>query len=85
MPHRKPKKPKALQVKPVKPQDAVDASLWKKEIWVNTAEVMKLLNLSRSSVHRLRIKGELPSSKLGGTVMYPKSFISRLLFVRMQK
>ena len=57
----------------------IDAAMAKDEVWLTTEDVMKHLNMSRSSVYRLRVSNKLPAYRLGRTIMYPKSFINTFL------
>ena len=52
------------------------------EEWYTTHDVMKLFNISRSSVYRLRVRKQLPAFKLGGTIVFPKTLINQLLLVK---
>jgi predicted DNA-binding transcriptional regulator AlpA len=57
----------------------IDGTLAKDEEWLTTEDVMKHLNLSKSSVYRLRVKKQIPAFKLGGIIVYPKSLINKIL------
>lgn len=57
----------------------IDGALAKDEEWLTTEGVMKHLNMSKSSVYRLREKKLIPAFKLGGIIMYPKSLINKIL------
>jgi len=57
----------------------IDGNIAKDEEWMTTEDVMQHLNLSRSSVYRLRVNKMIPAYKLGGTIVYPKSLINKML------
>lgn len=57
----------------------IDGNIAKDEEWMTTEDVMKHLNLSKSSVYRLRVNKKIPAYKLGGTIVYPKSLINKIL------
>ncbi|APY12505.1 hypothetical protein BWZ22_15330 [Seonamhaeicola sp. S2-3] len=63
----------------------IDGNIAKDEEWLTTEDVMKHLNLSKSSVYRLRVKKLIPAYKLGGTVVYPKSLINKMLLNKALK
>ena len=78
------KKPKSPSAPPplvtVNDHLVIDPNTASDEEWYTTEAVMKHLNISRSSVYRLRKKNILPAYKLGHTVVYPKSLINKILF-----
>lgn len=47
--------------------------------WMKISEVRKLLGVSNGTIQSLRIKGILPSSKIGGIHYYRQSDIDNLL------
>ena len=49
-----------------------EAHLLENEIWLTTEEIMEHLNVSRSTIYRLRKKHNIPNFKLGHSPMYPK-------------
>jgi hypothetical protein len=51
----------------------------KKEKMLGSAAVMKMLNISKSTLHRYREKGIVTCSKLGGKYLYPESEILKLI------
>ena len=55
-----------------------NAKLLKNEEWLTTEEVMDHLNISRSTLYRLRKQQHLPSFKLGRIPMYPKHLLNQL-------
>ncbi|MGM5470343.1 helix-turn-helix domain-containing protein [Flavobacteriaceae bacterium LMO-SS05] len=61
---------------------AIDPQMTSNEEWYTTEAVMEHLNMSRSSVYRLRIKKELPAYKLGRVIVYPKSLINKILLLK---
>ena len=55
-----------------------DLSLLKNEIWLTTEEAMILLNISRSTIYRLRKKQNIPNVKLGHSPLYPKHLLNKM-------
>ena len=55
-----------------------DAQLLKKEEWLTTEEVMKHLNVSRSTLYRLRKKHNIPNFKLGRIPIYPRHLLNKV-------
>lgn len=58
-----------------------DARLFENEVWLTTEEAMTHLNVSRSTMYRLRKQHNIPSFKLGHSPMYPKHLLNKL-FIR---
>ncbi|CDF80035.1 HTH domain protein [Formosa agariphila KMM 3901] len=56
-----------------------DSEFYKNEEWLTIDATMKHLNVSRSTIYRLRKLGMIPSFKLGGVLLFPKSFLNQLL------
>ncbi|MFD1014618.1 helix-turn-helix domain-containing protein [Winogradskyella rapida] len=52
------------------------------EEWLTTDEVVKHLNISRSTIYRLRKKRVLPSFVLGRIPMYPKVLLNKVMLQR---
>jgi len=52
------------------------------EEWLTTDEVVKYLNLSRSTIYRLRKKRVLPSFVLGRIPIYPKGLLNKIMLQR---
>ena len=77
------KKPRPPSVPPplvtVNDHLIIDPVMASNEQWYTTEDVMKHLNISRSSVYRLRVKNELPAYKLGHMIVFPKSLINKIL------
>ena len=63
----------------------IDGNMAKDEQWLTTEDVMQHLNISKSSVYRLRVNKKLPAFKLGGTIVYPKSLINKMLLTHAIK
>jgi len=59
-----------------------DAHLLENEVWLTTEEAMKHLNVSRSTIYRLRKQHSIPNFKLGHSPMYPKCLLNKLLMHR---
>ncbi|MCC5943105.1 MAG: helix-turn-helix domain-containing protein [Balneolaceae bacterium] len=47
--------------------------------WLRTDEVAEYLNLSKTQVHVLKNSGQLPFTKLGGTLFFDKNDIDSIL------
>lgn len=50
-----------------------------KDVYLKSAEVIKMLQISPSTLQTLRINGTLPYSKIGGSIYYSKSKILKIL------
>jgi hypothetical protein len=59
-----------------------DHHLLENEVWLTTEEAMIHLNVSRSTMYRLRKKKLIPSFKLGHSPMYPKHLLNKLFMHR---
>lgn len=57
----------------------LDMALAKEEEWYTTEDMMYHFKLSRSSIYRLRVRNKIPALKLGGTIVYPKSLVNKIL------
>ncbi len=60
------------------PHVEFDARLLENETWLTTEDVIEHLNVSRSTLYRLRKKHNIPSFKLGNIPMYPKHLLNKL-------
>jgi hypothetical protein len=49
------------------------------KLWLKSAEVRKLLNISPGTLQNLRISGTLSYTKIGGTMYYKLADITKLL------
>ena len=47
--------------------------------WLRSKEVKELLNISSSTLQSMRIKGEIPYTKISGIIYYPADEIEALL------
>ena len=47
--------------------------------WLRSQDVRKLLGVSSSTLQTMRIKGEIPFSKISGIIYYPAEGIQNLL------
>ncbi|MFC2080880.1 helix-turn-helix domain-containing protein [Bacteroidota bacterium] len=47
--------------------------------WYRTADLIKILNLSASSIQSLRTSGTLPFSKVGGTLFYDPNDVKEMI------
>ncbi|WP_431135109.1 helix-turn-helix domain-containing protein [Psychroserpens mesophilus] len=57
----------------------LDKSIIKDEEWLSIKDIMRYLNISRSTVNRLVQGNKIPSIKLGGTLVFPKHLINNIL------
>ncbi|UMB54634.1 helix-turn-helix domain-containing protein [Lutibacter sp. A64] len=62
-----------------------DAHLLENEVWLTTEEAMAHLNVSRSTIYRLRKQQRIPNFKLGHIPMYPKHLLNKMLMHRAIK
>ena len=58
-----------------------DAHLLENEEWLTTEQAMIHLNVSRSTMYRLRKQHNVPNFKLGRSPMYQKKLLNKL-FIR---
>lgn|SRR5690606_24089780 len=49
------------------------------EEWLNIQDLMAYLKMSRRSINRLAQQNEIPSTKLGGTLMFPKNLMNKIM------
>ena len=47
--------------------------------WLRSAEVRKMLNISPGTLQNLRINGNLPFRKVGGTMFYSSEKIQKMM------
>jgi hypothetical protein len=47
--------------------------------WVRTSQLVKILNLSPSSIQNMRNRGAIPFKKIEGTILYPLHEIMKQL------
>lgn len=59
-------------------QQAVD------DVWLDAADVKRIFNISDSTLYRYGKENTIPFSKLGGKILYPKSFFTRSLMKKVQ-
>ena len=67
---------------PQTPHIEFDSKLLDNEIWLTTQEAMEYLNVSRSTIYRLRRQCHIPNFKLGHSPMYPKHLLNKILLRR---
>ncbi|HEY4108609.1 helix-turn-helix domain-containing protein [Puia sp.] len=53
--------------------------------WLKSYEVRKLLKISAGTLHRLRAKGILPFSRVGGTFLYKNEDVQKLVELNIEK
>ena len=52
--------------------------------WLRSKEVRELLNLSSTTLQTMRIKGDIPYTKIGGIIYYPADEIQTILNKNLQ-
>ncbi len=52
--------------------------------WLRSKEVREILSISSSTLQTMRIKGEIPFSKVSGIIYYPDDGIQNLLNNNLQ-
>lgn len=67
---------------PVHQHVKIDAKLIKDEEWLTTEQVLEYLNISRSTLSRLRKKHQILSVKIGSSPMFPKSLMNKMLLLK---
>jgi excisionase family DNA binding protein len=72
------KKEKQHALVPQKPHLEFDSNLLENEVWLTTEQAMAHLNVSRSTMYRLRKQHDIPNFKLGHSPMYPKHLLNKL-------
>jgi hypothetical protein len=50
-----------------------------KKEWLRSAEVMEMLSISTGTLQNLRINGEIPYTRIGGTLYYERKAILKVL------
>ncbi|WP_053976673.1 helix-turn-helix domain-containing protein [Mangrovimonas xylaniphaga] len=75
------KVPQGLVPLPQQHPFAINHLMVKDEDWLVTEEAMAFLNVSRSTLYRLRSNGILPAFKLGRVVVYPKSLLNKCMLM----
>lgn len=68
-------KPKNQHVK-------INSKLIENEEWLTTEQVIEHLNISRSTLSRMRKKKQILFVKIGSSPMYPKSLLNKMLQLR---
>lgn len=56
----------------------LDARLLENEVWLTNEQITTHLNVSLSTIYRLRKKHSIPNFKLGGSPVYPKHLLNKL-------
>ena len=52
--------------------------------WLFGSDVKRLLNISESTLRRMRLRKELPFTKIGRTYYYPSIFFEQVLLQRIK-
>lgn len=55
------------------------------EVWITTEQAMQHLKVSRSTMYRLRKQYNIPNLKIGGSPMFPKHLLNKVLITRSIK
>ncbi|WP_299778641.1 helix-turn-helix domain-containing protein [uncultured Formosa sp.] len=63
----------------------LDPYLFKNEEWLTTDQAIAHLNISRSTLYRLRKQHRVPSLKLGGSPIFPKHYLNKVLLLRAER
>ena len=50
--------------------------------WLKSTEVMEMLSISTGTLQNLRINGDIPFTKMGGTLYYERSEVEKALCKR---
>lgn len=53
--------------------------------WLRTRDVIKILQCSPTSVQNLRIKGQLPYTKVGGAIYYLAADLEKMMVRNMSR
>ena len=53
--------------------------------WLKSYEVRKLLKISAGTLHRLRAKGVLPYSRIGGMFLYKYEDVQKMVEKRLEQ
>ena len=71
---------KEKPTKPVvqNPHVDFDARLFENEVWLTIEKITAHLNISRSTLYRLRKKHNIPSFMLGGSPIFPKHLLNKM-------
>jgi predicted DNA-binding transcriptional regulator AlpA len=57
---------------------------FKTEIWITSAYALQHFKVSRSTLYRWRKSKQLPFTKLGGVIYFPKTYIQQLMGHNLQ-
>ncbi|GGG50684.1 helix-turn-helix domain-containing protein [Bizionia arctica] len=52
------------------------------EEWLNVQELMVYFKMSRRSINRLVKTNKIPCTKLGGTLLFPKKLMNKIMLQR---
>lgn len=65
-------------------QPEIQTVLPTQEEWLNTAETMSYFRVSDRTLYRWRETQQIPSLKVGGTVLYPLNLLNQILRKKIQ-
>lgn len=54
------------------------------EHWMTSNEAQQFFKVSRSTLYRWSKAKQLPYTKIGGVLFYPKTFIEQLMGIKLQ-
>jgi hypothetical protein len=58
---------------------AMTGNITTQKEWLRSAEVMGMLSISTGTLQNLRINGDIPFTKIGGTLYYERKAILKVL------
>ncbi len=65
-------------------QEATKSNMKLEKKWLRSKEVREILSISSSTLQTMRIKGEIPYTKISGIIYYPAEEIQALLNKNLQ-
>ena len=65
-------------------QEATKANMKLEKKWLRSSEVRELLSISSTTLQTMRIKGDIPFTKISGIIYYPADEIQALLNKNLQ-
>ena len=65
-------------------QEAIKSNTKLEKKWLRSKEVREILSISSSTLQTMRIKGDIPFTKISGIIYYPAEEIQSLLNKNLQ-
>ena len=65
-------------------QEAIKSNMKLEKKWLRSKEVREILSISSSTLQTMRIKGDIPFTKISGIIYYPADEIQTLLKNNLQ-